>query len=123
MAAQTTARTAPTDERAAVEPFAQRLLDLVRKTDPEATVRFAEPLGVPVDGLPLDEAATAVIDALTGVIARLERFGVPNTLSAAGATRPELGDVADRVLRDAGAAANPRPIDRDDLLGMFEAAW
>jgi alcohol dehydrogenase class IV len=86
-------------------------------------LRFAEPLGVPVDGVPLDEATAAVIDALAGVIANLERFGVPHTLSAAGATRPELQDVADRVLRDPGAAANPRQLDRDDLLGLFEAAW
>ncbi|QEC50890.1 iron-containing alcohol dehydrogenase [Baekduia soli] len=86
-------------------------------------VRLAEPLGVDVGGLAPDAAAAAVIDGLAAFIGRLERFGVPHTLSSAGATRPELDDVADRVLGDMGAAVNPRPLTRADLLDLFQAAW
>jgi alcohol dehydrogenase class IV len=64
-----------------------------------------------------------VIDALAELIGRLERFGVPNTLSAAGATRPGLEQVADLVLHDMGAAVNPRALVRADLIQLFDAAW
>jgi alcohol dehydrogenase class IV len=86
-------------------------------------LRLAEPLEVDVRGLTDGEAAQRVIDALAALIASLERFGVPHTLSGAGATRPELQQVADRVLHDMGAAVNPRPIERSDLMELFGAAW
>jgi len=89
----------------------------------ERIVRLAEPLGVPVEGLPTDAAAALVIDELAALIARLERFGVPNTLERAGATRPELEQVADLVLHDMAAAVNPRSLERADLLELFDAAW
>jgi alcohol dehydrogenase class IV len=86
-------------------------------------LRLAEPLGVDVDDLPTDEACALVIDRLAELIADLERFGVPHTLSAAGATRPELELVADRVLHDFGVQANPQPVSATDLAELFEAAW
>lgn len=85
--------------------------------------RLAEPLGVDLAGLSTEESCVAVIAALAALIGDLERFGVPNTLSAAGATMPRLELVADRVLHDMGAAANPRPLARTDLVELFEAAW
>jgi alcohol dehydrogenase len=89
----------------------------------ERILRFAEPLGLDVAGLPTEEASARVVDALGAFIARLERFGVPNTLSRAGATRPELEQVADLVLHDMAAAVNPRPLGRADLMELFGAAW
>jgi alcohol dehydrogenase class IV len=86
-------------------------------------VLLAEPLGVDVEGLPEDEATALVIDELAYLIADLERFGVPHTLSAAGATRPELELVADRVLHDMGVQVNPRPVSPTDLSDLFDAAW
>jgi alcohol dehydrogenase class IV len=86
-------------------------------------LRLAEPLGVEVEGLSTEDGCAAVIDALAALIADLGRFGVPNTLSAAGATRPELELVADRVLHDFGVQANPQPVSATDLAGLFEAAW
>jgi len=86
-------------------------------------LRLAEPLGVDVDGLPEDAACARTIDALAELIEDLERFGVPHTLSAAGATRPELELVADRVLHDMGVQVNPRPVSPTDLAELFEAAW
>jgi alcohol dehydrogenase class IV len=89
----------------------------------ERILRLAEPLGVDVHGLPEDAAVARTIDALAALIEDLERFGVPNTLSAAGATRPELELVADRVLNDFGVQASPRPVGQVDLAELFEAAW
>jgi len=89
----------------------------------ERILRLAEPLGVDVEGLPEDEACARTIDALAALIHDLERFGVPHSLSAAGATRPELELVADRVLHDFGVQANPRPVGADDLARLFDAAW
>ncbi len=86
-------------------------------------LRLAEPLGVEVKGLSTEDGCAAVIDALAALIADLERFGVPHTLSAAGATRPELELVADRVLHDFGVQANPQPVGAADLADLFEAAW
>lgn len=89
----------------------------------ERIPRLAGPLGVDVDGLGTEAACARVIDELAALIASLERFGVPHTLASAGATRPELELVADRVLHDMGAAVNPRPLAREDLTNLFEAAW
>ena len=89
----------------------------------ERILRLAEPLGVGVDGLPTDRAAALVIDELAALIYSLERFGVPHTLESAGADRSELELVADLVLHDMGAAANPRPLERCDLLDLLDAAW
>jgi alcohol dehydrogenase class IV len=89
----------------------------------ERILRLAEPLGVDTRGLPAEEACALVIDALAALIEDLERFGVPHTLSGAGATRPELQLVADRVLHDMGVAVNPRPVAAADLAELFEAAW
>jgi alcohol dehydrogenase len=89
----------------------------------ERILLLAEPLGVEIDGLSTDEGANRVIDALAALIGSLERFGVPCTLQSAGATRPELEQVADRVLHDMGAAVNPRPLEQRDLMDLFEAAW
>lgn len=86
-------------------------------------LRLAEPLGVDVEGLAIDEAGALVIDGLAALIADLERFGVPHTLSEAGARRAELEQLADIVLHDSGAAANPRPLSRANLLELFDAAW
>jgi len=44
MAATQTTSTATADERAAVEPFAQQLLELARTTDPAATSTLAPPI-------------------------------------------------------------------------------
>jgi alcohol dehydrogenase len=85
--------------------------------------RFATPLDVNIDGLDDQLAAARVIDALAESIAELERFGVPHTLRAAGATRSELEGVATRVLHDMGAAVNPRAIEHADLMALFDAAW
>lgn len=89
----------------------------------ERILRLAEPLEVDINGLSVEQAAGRVIDVVAALIASLERFGVPHTLSDAGATRPELEQVAERVLHDMGAAANPRPIERADLIELFDAAW
>ena len=86
-------------------------------------LRLAEPLGVDVEGSSPEEAVRRVIDALAALIAGLERFGVPHTLSRAGGSWPELEHVAERVLHDMGAAVNPRPIERSDLIDLFDAAW
>jgi alcohol dehydrogenase class IV len=73
--------------------------------------------GVGADG------GNGMIDALGDFIAELEPFGVPHTLSAAGATRDQLPAVAGRVLGDMGAAVNPRPVSHADLMALFDAAW
>jgi hypothetical protein len=44
MAATHTTSTGTADERATVEPFAQQLLELVRRTDPSATYLLAPPI-------------------------------------------------------------------------------
>ncbi len=89
----------------------------------ERMLLFAEPLGVEVAGLEIQDATSRVIAGLADLIERLERFGVPHTLRTAGATRPELEQVAERVLHDVGAAVNPRPLERADLMELFDAAW
>jgi alcohol dehydrogenase len=65
----------------------------------------------------------AAIDGLRDFIRRLEPFGVPHTLKEAGARQEELEAVADHTLTDLSVAVNPKPLTRDDLLGLLQAAW
>jgi alcohol dehydrogenase len=89
----------------------------------ERMARIAEPLGQARPGLSVDESAARAIDGVAGLIAELEPYGVPHELHRTGAVRSELPAIADRVLHDMGAAVNPRPVERADLLTMLESAW
>jgi alcohol dehydrogenase len=68
-------------------------------------------------------AAAAAVEWMKAFARSLEPLGVPHTLQAAGGRRGELADVADHALHDVSSAVNPRPVSREDLLGLLDAAW
>ncbi|WP_354701592.1 NAD-dependent methanol dehydrogenase [Paraconexibacter sp. AEG42_29] len=85
--------------------------------------RIAEALGAATQATPEAESAAAGVAAVREFVDRLEPLGVPHTLQAAGARYDELPDVADHALTDLSVAVNPKPVTRDDLIGLLQAAW
>jgi alcohol dehydrogenase len=71
-----------------------------------------------------DAAAGALaVSGMHEFVAALEPLGVPHTLAAAGARREELSAVASEALRDMAVAANPRPLEHEDILRLLDSAW
>lgn len=82
--------------------------------------RVAEAMGEDTRGLDDTEAGDRAIAAVRGLISSL---GLTDTISAAGGAHEALPGIADRVMRDPAVAACPRPVSRDDVLRLLEAAW
>jgi alcohol dehydrogenase class IV len=81
-----------------------------------------------VAGVRLSEAARALgaepsPRALAAKLREMQKaVGLPESLSAAGVKREQLGPLADGALEDACHRYNPRPCSRSDLLALYEAS-
>ncbi|MEU1549903.1 iron-containing alcohol dehydrogenase [Nocardia sp. NPDC005745] len=82
--------------------------------------RIAEALGRDTRELDDAEAARHAIAAVRALVTRL---GVTDTISAAGGHRDALPALAERIMGDSAVAASRRPVTRDDVLSLLEAAW
>lgn len=80
----------------------------------------AEAMGVDTRELTDDAAADAAIGAVRELVTRL---GVPDRISDAGGSRDALPKIADHVMGDAAVAACPRPVRREDVLALLDAAF
>jgi alcohol dehydrogenase len=81
---------------------------------------IAEAMGVDTRELTDSASADAAIGAVRDLVTNL---GVPNRISAAGGTREAFSKIADHVMGDPAVAACPRPVTREDVLGLLDAAW
>jgi alcohol dehydrogenase class IV len=82
--------------------------------------RIAEAMGHDTRGLDDTAAARQAISAVRTLVTRL---GVTDTISAAGGRRDALPDLAERIMGDSAVAASRRPVSREDILTLLEAAW
>ncbi|AQT82358.1 maleylacetate reductase [Mycolicibacterium litorale] len=82
--------------------------------------RIAEAMGRDTRDLDDAEAARQAIAAVRDLVARL---GVTDTISAAGGHREALPALAERIMGDSAVAASRRPVTRDDVQRLLEAAW
>ncbi|ORV51696.1 lactaldehyde reductase [Mycobacterium europaeum] len=82
--------------------------------------RIADALGR--DTRDLDDASAAQ-QAISAVRDLVTRLGVTNTISAAGGTREGLADLAEHIMGDAAVAASRRPVGKQDILALLDAAW
>lgn len=82
--------------------------------------RIADALGADVRELSDVEAADACVAALRALV---ERLGVTSRLRDLGADQRTLALVAERTVRDGPAAGNPRPVVKEDVLRLLQAAW
>jgi alcohol dehydrogenase class IV len=87
-------------------------------TDVYAEVAHA--LGVPASG---DDRADAV-KGIAEVRKLSTAIGVPQTLSAAGATEDQLDEIAGATMGDGSIFTNPRPVgDQDEVLALLKQAF
>ncbi|MFP1155049.1 lactaldehyde reductase [Mycobacterium sherrisii] len=82
--------------------------------------RIAEALGR--DTRDLDEAS-AGREAISAVRDLVTRLGVTNTISTAGGVRDALPGLAENIMGDAAVAASRRPVSKEDVLALLDAAW
>ena len=67
----------------------------------------------------VDLTATSLANALRGL---RERVGLPNGLAAEGVTKGDIPKLADKAMEDACKACNPRPVERADIVKLYEAS-
>lgn len=82
--------------------------------------RIAEAMGCDTRDQGDADAARRAIAAVRSLVTRL---GVTDTISAAGGRRDALPTVAERIMGDPAVAVSRRPVSRDDILSILEAAW
>ncbi len=102
------------------------VVDFNRDAARQAYLRAAHYAGVPGPmSKDADRAATdKTIDAFIAAIERLSAdVGLPASLAAAGVSPDSLPRLADKAFEDACHTFNPRKCTRDDLLGLYEAAY
>jgi alcohol dehydrogenase class IV len=99
------------------------VLDYNREATRDRATRVAAALGVDVAGLSLEQTGEEAVHALRRLVASIARFGIPQTLRAAGVDREGLGGVADHVMLDPTLATNPKPVSRKDVMAILDAAW
>jgi alcohol dehydrogenase class IV len=82
--------------------------------------RIAEAMGRDTRNSDDAGAAQQAISAVRDLVTRL---GVTNTISAAGGTREALSSLAEHIMGDAAIAASRRPVSKEDILALLDAAW
>ncbi|OBH01549.1 MULTISPECIES: iron-containing alcohol dehydrogenase [unclassified Mycobacterium] len=82
--------------------------------------RIAEALGRDTHDLDEASAAQQAIAAVRDLVTRLD---VTNTISAAGGSRDALPALAEHIMGDAAVAASRRPVSKEDVLALLDAAW
>jgi alcohol dehydrogenase class IV len=86
---------------------------------PERFVALALAVGLPVTGMPAEEAADALADWVSRLAARV---GVPSRLADLGLTDEDVPGLAASTLDDTCLATNPRRLDAADVESLFRVA-
>ncbi|MBN1343759.1 MAG: iron-containing alcohol dehydrogenase [Phycisphaerae bacterium] len=103
-----------------------RVVQFNRSAARGAYIRAAHYFGIgrPKKTEPEGKGGDDVIDAFIASLEQLSAdIGLPTSLSAAGVSRDALPALADKAYQDACHQLNPRKCTRDDLLGLYEAAF
>lgn len=80
---------------------------------------IAEAMGVNTTGMTTEEANKAAIAAIRKLSADV---GIPSGLAELGAKKEDFPTMAKMALVDACAGSNPRPVDFDQTVALYEAA-
>ena len=76
-------------------------------------------MGVNTDGLTVNEAAFAAIDAIRALSASI---GIPSSLSELGVKEQDLGVMSENAQKDACMLTNPRKATHAQVVSIFKAA-
>ncbi len=87
---------------------------------PDRYVRIGHALGVNAGGRSQVEV---IVDCINAVRTLMIDCGLPTRLRDVGVPETALEELADIALTDAAIFNNPRPLAREDLLLLLQAAW
>lgn len=88
--------------------------------NPPKFADIARYMGENTDGLSVLEAADKAVDAIFRLSVELS---IPPRLSDMGVKEADFGLMADNALKDGNAFSNPRKGTREDIIGIFQAAY
>ena len=80
----------------------------------------ARAMGVNVEGLTLEQARAAAVDAVRSLAVRI---GIPQRLNLIGVKQEDLEKLATSAFNDVCTPGNPRDVTRDDILGLYQKAY
>lgn len=83
---------------------------------PERFARLAAAMGLPVDGVPDEEAAEMLADHVQELA---RAVGAPSRLGQLGVAAADVDRLAGTALRDACLSTNPRPASHEDIASLF----
>jgi len=89
------------------------------EADPEAFAEIAALLGTDVEGLP---AAEAVALAPSAVEALAAEVGAPTTMGEVGVEASAIEQMADDAMKSAHVHVNPRAMNREDVIKVYQGA-
>ncbi|MPZ65769.1 MAG: iron-containing alcohol dehydrogenase [Pseudonocardiaceae bacterium] len=87
--------------------------------DPRRFVPIAQALGLPVNGVPAEEAALHVADAVRNLA---DEVGVPKGLAEIGVSEGDVAQLAELTMADACLSTNPRAATVDEVAELFRVA-
>ncbi len=90
------------------------------QTAPEPFAHLAAAAGLPVEGLKADRAASALVEAIKILAARI---GIPSNLHALGLRREELPAILADALTYRNRASSPRAFTDDELAALLERMY
>lgn len=89
--------------------------------DPQRIADIAEAMGENIDGLSTRAAADKGIEAITQLS---KDIGIPQNLSELeGVKKEDFEELAENALADACALTNPRQATKEEVVGIFDAAF
>jgi alcohol dehydrogenase len=103
------------------EAVALMLPHVVRFNARECETWYRELVATTADSSPCPQGGSAELATFLAEVAR--EAGLADRLSSCGVERARLGQLADGAARQWTASFNPIPVTRDDLLGLYEAAY
>ncbi|SDC78648.1 MULTISPECIES: iron-containing alcohol dehydrogenase [unclassified Candidatus Frackibacter] len=91
--------------------------------NPQRLADIAEAMGENIDGLSVREAADKALDA---IVTLSEDIGIPQSLSDLEGTEVKKEDfevLAENAMKDACSLTNPRTATKEEVIGIFDAAF
>ena len=87
---------------------------------PELFVNMGNAMGLDMSNVSDEEAVNKVVDAIIGL---LERLNIPSTLSEIGIPRDMIPQLAAQAMEDVCTPGNPREVTVEDIMNLYYEAY
>ena len=94
-----------------------KIYPIIRCKDAERTVEIAKAMKVYKDGMSVDEAADAAVEAVKALSIKV---GIPQTLTELGITEKDIDALAASAIADVCTPGNPRDIDEATIKELYK---